>query len=73
MGRNTVENGEVRSNNGDGNGRQGGIWRSRTFGGLVPVAGVHAAILVLGTTGADQDGVVGMGLDMLLEILRTLE
>jgi len=35
------------------------------------VGGVHAIALVLGS--ADEDRVVGMGLDVLLEILRALE
>jgi len=43
-----------------------------TFCGMVAVARVHAAILVLGRT-ADQHRVIGMGLDVLLEILGTLE
>lgn len=34
---------------------------------------MHATLLVLLGTAADEHGVVGMGLDVLLEILRALE
>lgn len=39
---------------------------------MIAVPRVHAAILVLRRT-TDQNRVVGMGLDVLLEILGTLE
>jgi hypothetical protein len=42
----------------------------RSFAGLAPVA-VHAARLVLGR--ADEYRVIGMGLDVLLQVLGTLE
>jgi hypothetical protein len=46
----------------------------RTFGLMGAVGRVHSGRLVLGraTTG-DQDGLIGMRLDVLLQILRTLE
>lgn len=45
---------------------------SHTFGVWVStVGGVHATGLVLGS--ADQNRVIGMSLDVLLEILRALE
>jgi hypothetical protein len=37
------------------------------------IAGVHATLLVLRGATGHEDRVVGMGLDMLLEILGTLE
>lgn len=55
---------KIREMRGRRNGRRGGM-KSHTFGGLVPVTWVHPSVLVLGGT-ADQDGVVRMGLNVLL-------
>lgn len=41
--------------------------------GMTAISGAHALVRVLWRGTADKDGVVGMGLDMLLQVLRTLE
>lgn len=40
---------------------------------MAAISGAHALVRVLWRGTADKDRVVGMGLDMLLQVLRTLE
>ena len=40
---------------------------------MTAVGGAHALVLIVGTGPAHEDRVVGMGFDVLLQILRTLE
>jgi len=40
---------------------------------MTAVSGAHALVLVVGPGAAHEDRVIGMSLDVLLEILRTLE